>query len=114
MTSDRYFRVERRIGRHLRFRNGAFEEVEDTRIPPGESLELAQGWRGAGARAAVTARVTVRVRPDDYYEGLYKQRLAGTLDPEIRAMFEEALARAEASPYVAYQRDVPIASRKAP
>lgn len=101
-------RVERRIGRHLRFRNGAFEEVEDSRIAPGASLEVAQGWRGAGARAAVAARVIVRVRPDDYYEGLYKQRLAGKLDPEIRAMFEEALARAEASPYVAYQRDLPL------
>lgn len=106
-------RVERRIGRALEFRGGAFVEREDTRIPPGASLELAQGWRGDAVARAAIARITVRVRPDDYYEGLYRQRLAGRLDATTRAMFEAALARAEASPYVAYQEDIAI-NRTAP
>ena len=89
-------------------RGGGFVEREDTRIPPGASLELAQGWRGDAVARAAVARITVRVRPDDYYEGLYRQRLAGRLDAATRAMFEVALARAEASPYVAYQEDVAI------
>lgn len=100
--------IERRIGRALEFRGGAFVEREDTRIAPGASLELAQGWRGAAVARAAVARVTVRVRPDDYYEGLYRRRLAERLDADTRAMFEAALARAEASPYVAYQEDVRI------
>jgi hypothetical protein len=103
-------RVERRIGRAIEFRGGGFVEREDTRIPPGASLELAQGWRGDAVARAVVARITVRVRPDDYYEGLYRQRLAGRLDATTRAMFEAALARAEASPYVAYQDDVAIST----
>lgn len=101
-------RVERRIGRHIRFAAGGFEELEDTRIAPGARLGLTQGWRGGAVARAVAARVTVRVRPDDYYEGLYQTRLRGRLDPAIRAQFEAALARAQASPYVAYQRDVPV------
>lgn len=104
-------RAERRIGRHLRFTGGRFEELEDTRIPPGGQLTLAQGWRDGAVARATFARVTVRVRPDDYYEGLYEQRLAGRLEPEIRAQFEAALAKARASPYVAYQADWPIATR---
>lgn len=103
--------ASRRIGRHLRFADGAFEEVEDTRIPPGASLELAQGWRGDAVARAVRARVRVRVRPDDYYEGLYKARLRGKLTPDIRAMFEQALADAEASPYVAYDQTFAIVTR---
>ncbi|MBK9030157.1 MAG: c-type cytochrome [Myxococcales bacterium] len=100
--------AERRIGRAIRFAGGAFVEDEDTRIAPGASLELAGAWRGGAVARAVAARVRVRVRPDDYYEGLYRQRLRGRLAPDVRAMFEAALARAEASPYVAYQDDVAI------
>ncbi|MBZ0237385.1 MAG: c-type cytochrome, partial [Deltaproteobacteria bacterium] len=99
--------VERRIGRHLRFRK-AFEEVEDTRIPPGGHLDLHRSWRAGRISSATQLRVTVRVRPDDYYEGLYKTRLQAKLDPEVRAMFETALARAEANAYVAYSQLFPV------
>jgi hypothetical protein len=101
-------KVERRIGRALAFGGGGFVELEDTRLAPGASLELAQGWRGPAVARATVARVTVRVRPDDYYEGLYRRRLGERLDAATRARFEAALARAEASPYVAYQDDVAI------
>ena len=43
----------------------------------------------------------MRVTPDDYYEGLYRARLKAKLDAEVRALFDEALERAEASHYVA-------------
>ena len=104
----------RRIGRALRAVGNRFEELEDTRLAPGASLELAQGWRGGAVDRAARARVRVRVRPDDYYEGLYKARLRARLTPEVRAMFETALARAEASPYVAYEEDVAITTAAAP
>ncbi len=101
--------VEKRIGRHLRFAKGKFEEVEDTRIPPGGHLELAQGWRHGRVAAATHVRVQVRVRPDDYYEGLYKARLKAKLDAAVRAQFQRALARAEGNAYVAYDQLWPIA-----
>lgn len=100
--------ASKRIGRALRVVDGKFEEVEDTRIPPGASVELAQGWRGGEVARAERARVRVRVRPDDYYEGLYRRRLAGRLLPGVRTLFEAALARAEASPYVAYDETFAI------
>jgi len=106
--------ASRRIGRQLRVVGGQFEEVEDTRIPPGASLELAQGWRDGAVARATRARVRVRVRPDDYYEGLYRARLAGTLAPGVRTLFAAALARAEATPYVAYQAEVSIRAAPPP
>ena len=97
-------RAQQRIGRDLVF-DGAFRERADTRIPPGEHVTLARAWT---TRDAVRARITVEVHPDDYYEGLYASELAGVLEPTQRALFEEALARARASHYVAEQRDLSI------
>ena len=93
---------EVRIGRHLRFAKGRFEELADTRIPPGGHLDLASAWRGVSR--ATHVRVAVRVRPDDYYEGLYAARLRAKLDPSIRTMFQAALSRAQASAYVAHEQ----------
>jgi hypothetical protein len=100
--------VEKRVGRHIQFVKKAFQEIEDTRIPPGGHLDLHRAWRAGRIARATHLRIRVRVRPDDYYEGLYKARLRAKLDPEIRAMFETALANAEASAYVAYDETVPV------
>ena len=100
--------ASRRIGRELRYGDHGFEQVEDTRIPPGASLALDRAWRGGRIGAATAVRVWVRVRPDDYYEGLYQRRLRGKLPAEARRDFEAALARAQASPYVAYDERWPI------
>ncbi|WP_428262561.1 c-type cytochrome [Haliangium sp.] len=99
--------AQKRIGRLLEF-EGQWIEREDTRIPPGQSLELAAAWKQGAVDQATAARVTVRVVPDDYYEGLYRRRLSGSLTAEQRAMFEQALSRAEASRYIAVERDVPV------
>jgi len=97
-------RAEQRIGRDLAF-DGEFRERADTRIPPGEHVTLARAWT---TRDAVTARVTVEVHPDDYYEGLYATMLAGKLEPASRALFVQALARGRASHYIAEQRDLSL------
>lgn len=95
--------ASKRIGRELRFARGRFEEVEDTRIPPGQSLSLDKGWRGGRIGEATHLRVRVRVKPDDYYEGLYRRRLRARLDGVVRGLFDQALARAVGSEYVAYE-----------
>ncbi len=100
--------ARQRIGRHLEFERGAFRELEDTRIPPGESLELARAWKQGRTKDATHARVRVRVHPDDYYEGLYRQRLEKPLDPEVRALFEAALERAQSSYYVAEEQRIAL------
>jgi len=102
-------RAERRIGRKIEYRDG-WRELEDTRIPPGESLEVAGAWRRGRVADATGVRVTVTVHPDDYYEGLYKSRLAKPLAPSVRAQFEAALQRASGSYYVAYERVFPLSS----
>lgn len=97
----------KRIGRHL-VSSGGWREIEDTRIPPGESIELAAAWKNGRVSAATHAKVTVRVHPDDFYEGLYESRLKLNLTAEVRAMFREALRRGRASHFVALERLVPI------
>lgn len=100
-------RKELRIGRHLTSKGG-WKELEDTRIPPGESIELAAAWKNGRVAQATHARVIVRVHPDDFYEGLYESRLRKDLSADVRATFQEALRRARASHYVALERLVPI------
>lgn len=102
-------RAERRIGRQLAYRDGGWVILEDTRIPPGEALEVAGGWRAGRVADATHVRVVVEVHPDDYYEGLHAARLkAKDLTPEVRALFEQALARAQGSHYVAHDELVAI------
>jgi hypothetical protein len=96
-------RAEQRIGRDLVF-DTEFHERADTRIPPGEHVTLARAWQ----LAADTARITVEVHPDDYYEGFYQKLLAEKLAAPQRALFEQALARGRASHYIAERREIPV------
>ena len=100
--------AELRIGRDIYF-DGTWHERGDTRIPPGERATLARGWRGGRTTAATGVRVTVEVHPDSYYEGLYQVRMRGELAPEARTLYEQALARARSTHYIAEQKVVPIA-----
>ena len=93
-----------RIGRDVYF-DGTWHERADTRIAPGETLTMARAWI---APRAASVRVWVEVHPDAYYEGFYATKLAGTLDPAQRALYEKALARARSSHYTADDRNVPI------
>lgn len=96
-------KFEQRIGRDLVF-DGEFHERADTRIAPGEKLTVARSWKVVADRV----RVTVEVHPDDYYEGFYRNQLAGKLVPAQRALFGQALAKATAAHYVAEQRVLQI------
>ncbi|MEJ7600434.1 MAG: c-type cytochrome [Kofleriaceae bacterium] len=96
-----------RIGRDIYF-DGSWHERSDTRIPPGERITLSRVWRSGRVAEAVTARIVVEVHPDDYYDRLYQLRLAGKLSAERRSLYDQALARARKSRYVAEQRDLAI------
>jgi hypothetical protein len=91
-----------RIGRDVEL-DGTWHERADTRIPPGETLTVARAW--VTDRAA-SARVTVEVEPDAYYERLYAARLATPLPAETRTLYEQALARARSTHYLADEREV--------
>ncbi len=103
-------RASSRIGRDLVYEHGAWRERSDTRIAPGDSALLVDGWSADRTAGAVAARVTVTVRPDDYYEGFYQRLLSARPPPAPaqRALYEQALARARASSYVAEERILPL------
>jgi mono/diheme cytochrome c family protein len=104
-------RAEKRIGRHIEYKQGWIEH-EDTRIPPGQHLELAAAWKDGRVADAAFAEVVVRVEPDEYYERFYEKRLRGKLSSEARALYEQALERARRSHFVAVRRQFPIAGAK--
>jgi mono/diheme cytochrome c family protein len=102
-------RAELRIGREVESVNGGWREHSDTRIPPGDLRTMTRGWTGGRTGAAATARITVEVSPDDFYERLYTRRLATKLPAATRTAYETSLARAQTSHYIAEQISVPIA-----
>jgi hypothetical protein len=106
-------RAEQRIGRDVYY-DGTWHERADTRIPPGETRTMSRAWSGGRTSAATTARVSVEVHPDDYYEGFYVARLRENPPPPIRAQYEQALARARSTHYIAEQRDVSVAPSSQP
>jgi hypothetical protein len=101
-------RDRRRIGRDVWYDGDAWHERSDTRIPPGEATTMARAWSGGRTADARAARITLEVHPDDYYERFYAMQLAGRLAADQRALYLQAQARAQASHYIAEQRDVPI------
>ena len=82
-------REERRIGREVTL--DLERELTDTRLNPGERVELAYARPLAGD--AVAARFSVVVYPDAFYTAFYETLLrqgAGRGEPEIRAALEDA------------------------
>jgi mono/diheme cytochrome c family protein len=106
-------RAEKRIGRKIKAVGKTFRELEDTRVPPGDSVELAAAWTGGRVPKAVAARVTVRVHPQDFYEGFYEARLRRTdLDSITRMLYKRARQNAFATRYQATSMLIPIAQPK--
>lgn len=94
---------ERAIGRELPL--DLSREIADTRIPPGGRFTMPYSRRidQSGRRL----RVTVTVLPDQFYTGFFEALLAngaGDGEAEIR----EALEATRRSPFVIWNRDVPL------
>ena len=96
-----------RIGRDVVFDAG-WHERSDTRIPPGDTRTIARAWSKGRTTEATTARITIDVWPDAFYERDFAERRARTHDPEQRALLDAALARARGSHYTVEQRAVTI------
>ena len=75
------------------------------------SRSRAPGQTAGRTAEATAARFTLEVHPDEFYERFYAAKLPHARDAAQRALYEQALARATRSHYVAEQRDVPIAPR---
>lgn len=103
--SDKVLATDKqRIGRDIYF-DTEWHERADTRIPPGETLTMSRAWKLTGA---VTARVTLEVHPDDYYERAYAAQLKKQMPAERKKLYEEALARGRSRHYIAERRTVRI------
>jgi mono/diheme cytochrome c family protein len=100
--------ARQRIGRDIWFDGAAWHERADTRIPPGEAITFTRAWTAGRTAEATAARIAIEVHPDEFYERFHAEQLAGPLVPAQRALYQQALARARGSHYLAEQRDVAI------
>jgi hypothetical protein len=92
--------------RHLDWDGHAFRERFDTRVLPGAERSVEARTRDARARSL---RYTLTFRPDDYYEGFYRNEIDRPGRSERgRAMLRQALERARTSPFVVRTDTLPI------
>ena len=94
---------ERVIGREVEL--DLSREISDTRLAPGARAVLA--YRRRVDREGVRARFSVTVEPDAFYTRFFEVLLrqgAGRGEAEIR----EALDAARRSPYVVFEREIPV------
>jgi hypothetical protein len=94
---------ERAIGREVPL--DLSREIADTRIPPGGRFLLDYGRRLD--RPGVALRVTVTVEPDHFYTGFFEAILAMGAGAGT-AQIEEALAATRRSPFVIFDRTLPL------
>lgn len=91
-------REEGVIGREIDFSVDPWQEVLDTRVLPGETVELLyERPLAVGAHELVG---TVTVDPDYHYRGLFESLVETLGDPGARALVGEALRRISTSRYV--------------
>jgi hypothetical protein len=85
------------------------EEVYDTRIPPDGSYTVA--YAQVIPAGAETLRVRIVVHPDHFYRRFFEAMLqdgGGT----GREQLQDALRRAEASPFTAFEQEIALQKRK--
>lgn len=82
------------------------EETYDTRIAPDATRTIT--YVQAIPAGAVTVRVQIVVHPDHFYRQFFEAVLANDGGSKGRALLQEALERAEASPFTVYERELPL------
>jgi hypothetical protein len=91
----------RTLQREVYFDGSQWIEREDDRIPAGETRALK--WTGAAPSGATRIIGRVIVRPGAFYAAMFNGLVPRTpTDSPARPILEEALARAEESPYVLF------------
>ncbi|MDX8410730.1 MAG: hypothetical protein R8K46_02490 [Mariprofundaceae bacterium] len=84
--------------------SGGWHEVSDTRLMPGETRDFAMDLPTGTDKV----RFEIWVEPDYFYIGVYRQLLAGNMQPEARLRIEQALERALAARYLLRADDVTV------
>jgi mono/diheme cytochrome c family protein len=94
------------IQRHLTWTGTTFRQDFDTRILPGAARTSTIRSREANA---VSLRVTLSFRPDDFYEGFYRAVVGDTHRSEAgRRLLQQAYAHAQSSEYVVERVVLPV------
>lgn len=99
---------ERVIGWDVRFEDGAWKELFDTRIDPGKTLAQKYQWQFRPDAAKV--RLWVEVHPDHFYHVyFYPAHLKrGDLSADGRKLIERALEESGRTPYLLFEEILPL------
>jgi hypothetical protein len=85
------------------------EEVYDTRIPPDGSYTV--DYEPVIPAGAETLRVRIVVHPDHFYRRFFEAVLQDG-GGKGREQLQDALRRAEASPFTAFEQEIALQKRK--
>ena len=91
-------RVEGTIGREIDFSTDPWREIVDTRVFPGETVQLVYNLPRSREAEALVARAVVD--PDYHYRGVFASLLETLQDLQARRLIEEATRRISTSTYV--------------
>ena len=97
-------RVERVIQRKVPL--DLSREIADTRLPPDGELNV--DYRKPRVRGAAALTYRLRVEPDEFYARFYRSILADASARRGAPLIRQALKEAEASGFVAYERQLPL------
>ena len=81
-------------------------EIYDTRIAPGDFVDIT--YAHPLPRPGLQLWIEVRVEPDHFYERFYRGLLQSGTPQAGRAAIEQALAHAQRSPFVIFERTLPL------
>jgi len=81
-------------------------EIYDTRIAPGDFVDIS--YAQPLPRPGLQLWIEVRVEPDHFYERFYRGLLQNGAPQQGRAAIEQALANAQQSSFVIFERTLPL------
>ena len=102
---------EKIIGWDARFEGGEWKEFFDTRIPRGETSEKTFRW--ILPTQAKKTRTWVEVHPDHFYHVYFYPAYLESRDlsPEGRKLVEQALQDSGRTPYILFDKTIPLLPR---
>ncbi len=100
------------IGREIDFSTDPWREIVDTRVSPGETVELLYDLPRSPSADALVGRAIVD--PEYHYRRVFTSLLGTLRDPGARQLIEEASQRFSTSKYALMEIRRPLRAESAP
>ena len=93
------------LQRVVQYTNTCWQEVRDTRLPPGESISLSVPWR-IGKQKGKQIHFKIEVDPDNYYLNQVYRPILNQEEGKKNRLIRKAAEEARANRYILYEKIV--------